>query len=96
MLFAVILVIDLVGGSISMLIMVLLPLYAETVPALFWIGGGFFGFFRASIYGTTFLWAERYITVNARYDVMRWAVACKEFKEGRELQIPISQKLRCF
>ena len=52
--------------AVSATLMGFLPLYGDRVPQLFWVGVGGTGVFCASIYGTTFLWAERYITVNAR------------------------------
>ena len=65
--FAEMIVINFVGIAASSLFMVFLPLYGSSVVALFWIGVGGIGIFSASIYGTLFVWAERYITVNARF-----------------------------
>lgn len=42
-----------------------LPLYRHEAPVLLWVGVGIIGMFGASIYGTTFVWAETYITINA-------------------------------
>ena len=60
-----------------MTLMAFLPLYGHVLPHLYWIGVGGIGLCSASIYGTTFLWAERYITVNARY-LKHWHKTCIE------------------
>lgn len=63
--FSEILAIDIFGMTLGGVTLAFLPLYRHDAPVLFWIGVGIIGMFAASIYGTTFLWAERYITINA-------------------------------
>ncbi|CAK8688703.1 unnamed protein product [Clavelina lepadiformis] len=61
-----ILTVDLLGVAVGAIIMMILPTYSKGAQWIFWIAIAMTGLFRTSIYGTTFLWAERYITVNGR------------------------------
>jgi len=62
----VLLLLDLVAMVVAVVIMRLLPLYAATAHRLFWFGLSLAGLAGAGVYGTSFLWAERYITVNGK------------------------------
>jgi len=64
----VIILVDVIGLVTSSVIMVLLPFYRHVAIWIFWVGVVWAGLHTASLYGTTFLWAEQYLVIDGRYD----------------------------
>ena len=63
---AAIILFDVLGLLLAAALMVTLPFYRDHAKWIFWAGAACAGLNTASLYGTTFLWAGRYVEVDGR------------------------------
>lgn len=60
------LILDLIGTTVSTLVMVLFPLFSDDMDWVLWAAVALYGWSMASLFPTGITWAEQYITVTGK------------------------------